>query len=108
MSFTTKSIEALDAPAGPFHRLVDLAATLFDCRAAVVTLLTPTEAIIRSNAGLCAARTPRENSLTPLVVEMGRGAVLVITLRVPGSGTVAIHAGVTVSPRASAAMPAES
>ena len=78
MSFTTKSIEALDAPAGPFHRLVDLAATLFDCRAAVVTLLTPTEAIIRSNAGLCAARTPRENSLTPLVVEMGRGAVLVI------------------------------
>jgi len=78
LSFTTKSIEALDAPAGPFHRLVDLASTLFDCRAAVVTLLTPTEAIIRSNAGLCAARTPRENSLAPLVVEMGRGAVLVI------------------------------
>ncbi|HUH10336.1 MAG TPA: ATP-binding protein [Brevundimonas sp.] len=78
MSFTTKSIEALDAPAGPFHRLVDLAATVFDCRAAVVTLLTPTEAIIRSNAGLCSTRTPRENSLAPLVVEMGRGAVLVI------------------------------
>jgi len=78
LSFTTKSIEALDAPAGPFHRLVDLAATVFDCRAAVVTLLTPTEAIIRSNAGLCSTRTPRENSLAPLVVEMGRGAVLVI------------------------------
>lgn len=78
MSFTSKSIEALDAPAGPFHRLVDLAATVFDCRAAVVTLLTPTEAIIRSNAGLCATRTPRENSLAPLVTEMGRGAVLVI------------------------------
>lgn len=78
MSFTTKSIEALDAPAGPFHRLVDLAATMFDCRAAVVTLLTPTEAVIRSNAGLCSSRTPRENSLAPLVTAMGRGAVLVI------------------------------
>ncbi|WP_312065794.1 PAS domain-containing protein [Brevundimonas sp.] len=97
MSFTTKSIEALDAPAGPFHRLVDLAATMFDCRAAVVTLLTPTEAIIRSNAGLCSTRTPRENSLAPLVTEMGRGAVLVIpdtTLdpRVNGHPIVTGHA----------------
>ncbi len=97
MSFTTKSIEALDAPAGPFHRLVDLAATMFDCRAAVVTLLTPTEAIIRSNAGLCSTRTPRENSLAPLVTAMGRGAVLVIpdtTLdpRVNGHPIVTGHA----------------
>lgn len=97
MSFTAKSIEALDAPAGPFHRLVDLAATMFDCRAAVVTLLTPTEAIIRSNAGLCSTRTPRENSLAPLVTEMGRGAVLVIpdtTLdpRVNGHPIVTGHA----------------
>lgn len=79
MSFTTKSIEALDNPAGPFHRLVDMAAMLFDCRAAVVTLLTPTEAVIRSNAGLCAERTDRSNSLALLVTEMGPGAVLVIT-----------------------------
>jgi PAS domain S-box-containing protein len=97
LSFTTKSIEALDAPAGPFHRLVDLAATMFDCRAAVVTLLTPTEAIIRSNAGLCSTRTPRENSLAPLVTAMGRGAVLVIpdtTLdpRVNGHPIVTGHA----------------
>jgi PAS domain S-box-containing protein len=97
LSFTTKSIEALDAPAGPFHRLVDLAATMFDCRAAVVTLLTPTEAVIRSNAGLCSTRTPRENSLAPLVTEMGRGAVLVIpdtTLdpRVNGHPIVTGHA----------------
>ncbi|WP_292084166.1 MULTISPECIES: PAS domain-containing protein [unclassified Brevundimonas] len=97
MSFTTKSIEALDAPAGPFHRLVDLAATMFDCRAAVVTLLTPTEAVIRSNAGLCSSRTPRENSLAPLVTAMGRGAVLVIpdtTLdpRVNGHPIVTGHA----------------
>jgi len=97
LSFTTKSIEALDAPAGPFHRLVDLAATMFDCRAAVVTLLTPTEAVIRSNAGLCSSRTPRENSLAPLVTAMGRGAVLVIpdtTLdpRVNGHPIVTGHA----------------
>jgi len=97
LSFTTKSIEALDAPAGPFHRLVDLAATMFDCRAAVVTLLTPTEAVIRSNAGLCSTRTPRENSLAPLVTEMGRGEVLVIpdtTLdpRVNGHPIVTGHA----------------
>ncbi|MGO4410139.1 MULTISPECIES: ATP-binding protein [unclassified Brevundimonas] len=79
MSFTTKSIEALDNPAGPFHRLVDLAATLFDCRAAVVTLLTPTEAVVRSNAGLCSQRTSFDNSLAPMMAAMGRGAVLVIT-----------------------------
>lgn len=79
MSFTTKSIEALDNAGGPFHRLVDLAATLFDCRAAVVTLLTPEEAIVRSNAGLCSTRTPLENSLTPMMVALGRGATMVVT-----------------------------
>ena len=79
MSFTIKSIEALDNPAGPFSQLVDLTAMLFHCRAAVVTLLTPTEALVRSNSGLCVQRTPRSKSLAPLVTAMGPGAVLVIT-----------------------------
>lgn len=78
MSFN-KSIEALEGPGGPFQRLVDFAATLFDCRAAVVTLLTEREAVIRSNAGLCLQRIPLEDSLAPILTAMGPGATLVAT-----------------------------
>lgn len=78
MSFT-KSIEALEGPGGPFQRLVDFAATLFDCRAAVVTLLTERDAVIRSSAGVCMQRIPQEDSLAPIVTAMGPGATLVST-----------------------------
>ncbi|MBD7941834.1 hybrid sensor histidine kinase/response regulator [Brevundimonas guildfordensis] len=78
MSFT-KSIEALEGPGGPFQRLVDFAATLFNCRAAVVTLLTERDAAIRSSTGLCVQRIPLEDSLAPILTAMGPGAVLVAT-----------------------------
>lgn len=78
LSFT-KNIEALEGAGGPFQRLVDFAATLFDSRAAVVTLLTEQEAIIRSNAELCVQRVPLEDSLAPMLTAMGPGATLVIT-----------------------------
>lgn len=78
MSFS-KSIEALEGPGGPFQRLVDFAATLFDSRAAVVTLVTEREAVIRSNAEMCVQRIPLEDSLAPMLTAMGPGATLVAT-----------------------------
>ena len=78
MSFT-KSIEALEGPGGPFQRLVDFAATLFDGKAAVVTLLTERDAVVRSSVDLCLQRVALEESLAPMLAEMGPGGTMVVT-----------------------------
>lgn len=79
MSIAVKTSEALEGSGGPFQRLVDFAAALFDSRAAVVTLVTAEEAVIRSSTELCAKRIPREHSLAPMMIALGRGAVVVST-----------------------------
>jgi hypothetical protein len=44
--YIAKSLEALDAPAGPFQRLTELACTVFDAPAAVVTLVNGDNAVL--------------------------------------------------------------
>lgn len=46
MPYIAKSLEALDAPAGPFQRLTELACTVFDAPAAVVTLVSGDNAVL--------------------------------------------------------------
>jgi len=75
---SNKSIEALDQAEGPFVRLVDLAATLFDCQFAALTLLTPTEALVRVSGQAQALRIPRDQSIAIRLKDMEPGAVLIV------------------------------
>jgi fumarylacetoacetate (FAA) hydrolase family protein len=57
---SNRSIEVLAQSEGPFVRLVDLAATLFECRAAVLTLRSTEAAVVRVNGQAEAQRISLE------------------------------------------------
>ena len=63
MVYSIKSIEALDQSEGPFLRLLDLTATLFQCRTAVVSFLDGNQTVARSSGYLCTERIDRSLTL---------------------------------------------
>jgi PAS domain S-box-containing protein len=75
---SNKSIEVLAQSEGPFVRLVDLAATLFECRAAVLTLRSTEAAVVRVNGQAEAQRIPLEKSLEPIMSDLGPDEVLIV------------------------------
>ena len=51
---------------------------MFECRAALISLATPTQAVVRSSGNLCATRIPREESLVHHLVELGAGGLVIV------------------------------
>ncbi len=78
MGYSIKSIEALDQSEGPFLRLLDLTATLFQCRTAVVSFLDGNQTVARSNSYLCTERIDRSLTLTDRLARMAVPKVIII------------------------------
>ena len=78
MPYIAKSLEALDAPAGPFQRLTELACTVFDAPAAVVTLVSGDNAVLWCSDRELVRSLPRERTLGDRLLRQGKGAVLVV------------------------------
>ena len=78
MPYIAKSLEALDAPAGPFQRLTELACTIFDAPAAVVTLVSGDNAVLWCSDRELVRSLPRERTLGDRLLRQGKGAVLVV------------------------------
>ncbi|WP_428155992.1 PAS domain-containing protein [Brevundimonas sp.] len=78
MPYIAKSLEALNAPAGPFQRLTELACRLFDAPSAVVTLITGANAVLWCSDCTIVQTTPRERTLGDRLMQQGAGAVMVV------------------------------
>lgn len=78
MPHLSKSVEALEGPAGPFHNLLDLASDLFQAPTAIVSLLTPDEAVFRANTDLGVRRVKRTQSLPHRIALEGQDALWVV------------------------------
>lgn len=78
MPLSKKTFEVLAQAEGPFVRLINLAAALFECRAAVLTLLSADTAVVRLGGQPGVRRIALEKSLAPIMTDLGPDEVLIV------------------------------